>query len=53
MPSRKTNWWKNGNKKENISPYLPHNIVSSSKIAGKTEPFFSKNKLKMKLQSNI
>ena len=39
MPFRKISWWKNINKKEEISSYLVYNIVSLEKMAGKTEAF--------------
>ena len=39
MLSRKISWWKNINKKEEISWYLVYNIVSFGTIAGKTEPY--------------
>ena len=39
-------------KKEEISLYLVYNIVSLSKLAGKTEPF-QEDKLNMNFQSKI
>ena len=40
LPSRRISWWKMSIKKEKLSSYLSYNIVSLSKMAGKTE-FFS------------
>ena len=40
---------KRSTKKKIISSYLIQNIVSLSKMTGKTEPFFVKDKLNMKM----
>ena len=40
---------KSSTKKEIISSYLIHNIVSLSTMTGKAEPFLVKDKLNMKM----
>ena len=42
MTSRKISWWKNIHKKGKNYSYLTYNIVSLSKITGKTESFSRK-----------